>query len=192
MSTSAITEEALAELDATGVLASYQSEGAGGRGGDHVSVAETEDALRIAEDVRAREQALAARERQLAQREQQIAVQQRVVEEEARDPRGRPDEERERCPHSARPPHGLTLSVPTLKSPVRTRGAVAAGADTRGVGQEPSMSVRALRVRQSAPSHRPAARLHRRATRRAQAMRSGAAPTSKVFATRASGYRRAA
>jgi putative secretion ATPase (PEP-CTERM system associated) len=79
-----ITREALAELDATGVLASYHSEGARAAAATSVSVAETEEALRIADEVRRREQALAARERQLAQREQEVAVQQRVVEEEAR------------------------------------------------------------------------------------------------------------
>ena len=79
-----ITREALAELDATGVLASYHSEGARAAAATSLSVAETEEALRIAEEVRRREQALAARERQLAQREHQIAAQQRVVEEEAR------------------------------------------------------------------------------------------------------------
>jgi general secretion pathway protein A len=79
-----ITQEALAELDATGVLASYQSEGAQAAAATSVSVAEAEEAIRIADEVRKREQALAARERQLAQREQQVAVQQRVVEEEAR------------------------------------------------------------------------------------------------------------
>jgi putative secretion ATPase (PEP-CTERM system associated) len=79
-----ITQEALAELDATGVLASYQSEGAQAAVATSVSVAEAQEAMRIADEVRKREQALAARERQLAQREQQVAVQQRVVEEEAR------------------------------------------------------------------------------------------------------------
>ena len=79
-----ITQEALAELDATGVLASYQSEGAHAAAATSVSVAETEEAVRMADDVRKREQALAARERQLAQREQQVAAQQRVVDEEAR------------------------------------------------------------------------------------------------------------
>jgi general secretion pathway protein A len=79
-----IASEALAELDATGVLASYQREAAQAVAAASVSVAETEEALRIADEVRRREQALAARERQLAQREQEIRAQQRVVEEEAR------------------------------------------------------------------------------------------------------------
>jgi putative secretion ATPase (PEP-CTERM system associated) len=79
-----ITQEALAELDATGVLASYQSEGTQAAVATSVSVAEAQEAIRIADDVRRREQALAARERQLAEREQQVAAQQRVVEEEAR------------------------------------------------------------------------------------------------------------
>ena len=79
-----ITQEALAELDATGVLASYQSEGEEAAHATSVSVAETEEALRIADEVRRREQAITARERELARREQAIAVQQKVVEEEAR------------------------------------------------------------------------------------------------------------
>jgi putative secretion ATPase (PEP-CTERM system associated) len=79
-----ITTEALEELDATGVLASYQSEAATAAAAVAVSVADTQEAIRIADDVRKREQALAQRERLLAEREQAIAVQQRVVEEEAR------------------------------------------------------------------------------------------------------------
>jgi putative secretion ATPase (PEP-CTERM system associated) len=79
-----ITSEALAELDATGVLASYQREAAEAAMATSVSVAETEEALRIAEDVRRKEQAIAARERQLQQREQEITAQQRILEEEAR------------------------------------------------------------------------------------------------------------
>jgi putative secretion ATPase (PEP-CTERM system associated) len=90
-----ITQEALAELDVTGVLASYQSEGATAGAAISVSVAETEEALRIAdevrrreqqmaEDARRREQQFAQRERMLAEREQALAAQQRVMEEEAR------------------------------------------------------------------------------------------------------------
>ncbi len=90
-----ITQEALAELDVTGVLASYQTEGAAAGAAISVSVAETQEALRIAdevrrreqqmaEEVRRREQQLAQRERMLADREQAIAAQQRVMEEEAR------------------------------------------------------------------------------------------------------------
>ncbi len=79
-----IAQEALMELDATNVLASYQSEATTAAAASSVSIAETEEALRIADDARKREQALAARERQLAQREQQLAAQQRVMEEEAR------------------------------------------------------------------------------------------------------------
>jgi putative secretion ATPase (PEP-CTERM system associated) len=79
-----ITQEALDELDATGVLATYQNEGAEAAHATSLSVAETEEAIRIADDVRKREQALAARERDLARKEQAITVQQKVVEEEAR------------------------------------------------------------------------------------------------------------
>jgi general secretion pathway protein A len=80
----ATTQEALEELDATGVLASYQKEGEEAAHATSVSVAETEEALRIADEVRRREQALQARERELIRREQAVQVQQRVVEEEAR------------------------------------------------------------------------------------------------------------
>ena len=79
-----ITQDVLAELDATGVLASYQSEGARAAAATRAPVAETEHAMRVADEIRRREQALAARERELAQREQQVAARQRVVEEEAR------------------------------------------------------------------------------------------------------------
>jgi len=78
------TSEALAELDATGVLASYEQEGADAAHATTVSVAETQEALRIADEMRRREQELIARERELARREQAIQDQQRVVEEEAR------------------------------------------------------------------------------------------------------------
>jgi putative secretion ATPase (PEP-CTERM system associated) len=77
-----ITREALAELDATGVLASYQADATAAPAGSF-SVAETEEALRVADEARKREQALAARERELQQREQEIAAQKRAVEEEA-------------------------------------------------------------------------------------------------------------
>jgi hypothetical protein len=80
----ATTREALDELDATGVLASDESEGAEAAHATTVSVAETEEALRLADEMRRREQALIARERELSRREQAIQVQQRVVEEEAR------------------------------------------------------------------------------------------------------------
>ncbi len=79
-----ITREALDELDATGVLASYEAEASEQAAATSVSVAETQEALRMADEVRRREQSLAQRERDLAQREQAIAIQQRVVEEEAR------------------------------------------------------------------------------------------------------------
>jgi putative secretion ATPase (PEP-CTERM system associated) len=79
-----IAQEALAELDVTGILASYDAEAVEAAVATSVSVAETEEALRIADEVRKKEQALAQRERQLAQREQAIAAQQRVLEEETR------------------------------------------------------------------------------------------------------------
>jgi putative secretion ATPase (PEP-CTERM system associated) len=79
-----ITREALAELDVTGVLASYQHEAEAAGAAMSVSVAETQEAIRIADEVRRREQDLAQRERLIAEREQAIAAQQRIVEEEAR------------------------------------------------------------------------------------------------------------
>jgi putative secretion ATPase (PEP-CTERM system associated) len=79
-----IAEDALAELDATGILASYDAEAAEAATASTVSVAETEEALRIADEVRKREQSLALRERQIAQREQALAAQQRIFAEEAR------------------------------------------------------------------------------------------------------------
>jgi putative secretion ATPase (PEP-CTERM system associated) len=79
-----ITREALDELDATGVLASYEAEASEQAAASSVSVAEAQEALRMADEMRRREQTLAQRERDLAQREQAMAIQQRVVEEEAR------------------------------------------------------------------------------------------------------------
>jgi general secretion pathway protein A len=77
-----ITEEALAELDATGVLASYEHEHEGRRPG--ATGTGTTETLRAAEAIRRREQAIAERERLIAQRERALQSQQRVVEEEAR------------------------------------------------------------------------------------------------------------
>jgi putative secretion ATPase (PEP-CTERM system associated) len=79
-----IAEDALAELDATGILAAYDAEAAEAATATTVSVAETEEALRIAEDARRREKELVQRERQVAQREQALAAQQRIFAEEAR------------------------------------------------------------------------------------------------------------
>jgi hypothetical protein len=62
----------------------YENEGAEAAHATTVSVAETEEALRLADEMRRREQALLTRERELSRREQAIQVQQRVVEEEAR------------------------------------------------------------------------------------------------------------
>jgi putative secretion ATPase (PEP-CTERM system associated) len=80
----AIAEEALAELDATGVLASYHSEGVQAAEASSVSIAEAEEAMQQADAVRQRERVLAARERELRDREQALTAQQRVVEEQAR------------------------------------------------------------------------------------------------------------
>jgi general secretion pathway protein A len=80
----AVTEEALAELDATGVLASYHREGTESANATAVSIAEAEEAMRLTDSVRQRERILASRERELYEREQAINAQQRVVEEQAR------------------------------------------------------------------------------------------------------------
>jgi hypothetical protein len=77
-----ITNEALAELDVTGVLASYQREGTPTVAAAAPAIGG--EALRAADEVLKREQALLARERQLAQREQDVRTQQKVVEDEAR------------------------------------------------------------------------------------------------------------
>jgi putative secretion ATPase (PEP-CTERM system associated) len=79
-----IAEEALAELDATGVLASYQTEGARAAVASAVSVAEAQEAMRLTDQMRQRERLMAERERDLLEREQAISAQQRVLEEQAR------------------------------------------------------------------------------------------------------------
>lgn len=79
-----IVEEALAELDTTGVLASYQEESAHAGDAVAMSVAEAEEALRIGNEVRRRERLLDNREQQIRERERALAIQQRVLEEEAR------------------------------------------------------------------------------------------------------------
>jgi putative secretion ATPase (PEP-CTERM system associated) len=86
-----IVSEALEELDATGVLASYHAEGghpeaaappAPGGAGTAAIAAEAPGAGALEEGRRERE--LRQREQQLAVREQALAMQKRVVEEEAR------------------------------------------------------------------------------------------------------------
>jgi len=85
----AIVREALEELDATGVLASYHAEGGhteaavqAPAGGSAPLQAQVD--ARVLDDTRRREDALKSREQQIALREQAIAAQQKVVEEEAR------------------------------------------------------------------------------------------------------------
>ena len=80
----AITEEALAELDATGVLASYHNEGNYSANVSSVSIAEAQEAMQLTDAARQRERALAERERELRDREQALTAQQRVIEEQAR------------------------------------------------------------------------------------------------------------
>ena len=110
-----IAQEALAELDATGVLASYESEGARAAAESAVSVAEAEEALRLADEMRRRERVLAEREKQLAMREQAIAAQQRVVEEEAR------------LLSLARAARPAAAAVPATRVPEAVQTAAAAG-----------------------------------------------------------------
>jgi general secretion pathway protein A len=92
-----IVREALEELDATGVLASYHAEGGHP---EAAPVATTPPATtaatttpaplpatvdpRVVEDARRREDALKQREQQIAVREQAVLAQQKIMEEEAR------------------------------------------------------------------------------------------------------------
>ena len=75
-----IANEALAELDTTGVLASYHRESTltpavpAPVAAPGLFVTDTQEALRQAEDVKKRERDLAAREQQLVQREQELVV----------------------------------------------------------------------------------------------------------------------
>ena len=83
-----IVREALEELDATGVLASYHAEGghpeaaATASSPNEKEPADPADSLLLVE-ARRREEALKQREQQIALREQAIAAQQKVVEQEA-------------------------------------------------------------------------------------------------------------
>ena len=79
-----VTLEALAELDGTGVLASYHSESAQAAQAASVSVAEAQEAMQLTDQVRQRERAVSERERDLRDRELSMQAQQRVVEEQAR------------------------------------------------------------------------------------------------------------
>jgi general secretion pathway protein A len=91
-----IAREALEELDATGVLASYHAEGGHPEAAPPPPAAASPAApagappaaaqadARVLEDARRREEALRSREQQITLREQAIAAQQKVVEEEAR------------------------------------------------------------------------------------------------------------
>jgi general secretion pathway protein A len=79
-----IVQEALAELDATGVLASYDAEYVEAAAASSVAIGDTEEALNQADEVRRREQFVTQRERQIAQREEALAAQRLVIAEEAR------------------------------------------------------------------------------------------------------------
>jgi general secretion pathway protein A len=87
----AITQEALAELDATGVLASYEEEArpsaaaAAPATAAAVATAAEDEARRVVAEVQARELALTARERELARREHELATRQRRLDEDARE-----------------------------------------------------------------------------------------------------------
>jgi general secretion pathway protein A len=86
----AIVREALEELDATGVLASYHAEGGHPEAAPPPTTVTPAPAApsqvdpRQLEEARRRDEALKTREQQIAVREQALAAQQKVVEEEAR------------------------------------------------------------------------------------------------------------
>jgi hypothetical protein len=80
----ATAQEALGELDTTGVLASYQSEGSLAAGSAPLSIVDAQDAMQFTDAVRQRERNLIERERDLRDREQALTAQQRVLEEQAR------------------------------------------------------------------------------------------------------------
>jgi putative secretion ATPase (PEP-CTERM system associated) len=88
-----IVQEALDELDATGVLASYHAEGGHPEAAIAAATAAVPAAVtaaaptpdpRAVEEARRRENELQQREQQLAMREQALAAQKKVMEEEAR------------------------------------------------------------------------------------------------------------
>jgi type II secretory pathway predicted ATPase ExeA len=79
-----VVTEALAELDATGVLASYHSEGIQAAAATSVSVSEAAEAMRLADSMRRRETEMVDRERLLREREVAVAAQQRILEEQTR------------------------------------------------------------------------------------------------------------
>jgi general secretion pathway protein A len=82
-----IAREALEELDATGVLASYHAEGGHPEAARPAPAApKSADAPEPVpnDEARRRDEALRAREQQIALREQAVAAQQKIVEEEAR------------------------------------------------------------------------------------------------------------
>ena len=79
-----VATEALAELDATGVLASYHSESVQAATATSVSVSEAAEAMRLADSMRRRETEIVDRERHLREREVAVAAQQRVLEEQTR------------------------------------------------------------------------------------------------------------
>jgi len=86
-----IVQDALQELDATGVLASYHAEGGHpeaavppGSGQPPSAPAAVSGDTQGAEIARQRERALAQREQQIALREQALEAQKKVIEEEAR------------------------------------------------------------------------------------------------------------
>jgi putative secretion ATPase (PEP-CTERM system associated) len=80
----ATAQEALGELDTTGVLASYQSEGSLAAGSAPLSIVDAQDAMQFTDAVRQLERNLSERERDLRDREQALTAQQRVLEEQAR------------------------------------------------------------------------------------------------------------
>ena len=148
-----ITREALAELDVTGVLASYQAEGIQAATAAAVSVAETQEALRLADEMRRREALLAQRERDIAQREQALTAQQRVVEEEARLLAAARAARPGPPPAGPLPPAGINTAAPASGNPLASSG-VSPAAPTRmsGLGSAPVSPVPPTRMSGLAPT----------------------------------------
>jgi putative secretion ATPase (PEP-CTERM system associated) len=116
-----VAQEALAELDATGVLASYDAEAVEAATATSVAIGDTAEALSKAEEVRQREQVVTQRERQLVQREQALAAQRRVLAEEAR----LLEASRRVTPEA--PPGAATMSAPAAAgAPAAVAGPAAA------------------------------------------------------------------
>jgi general secretion pathway protein A len=177
----AIAREALEELDATGVLASYHAEGGHPEAAPAPARAEAAparvdapaassagapsqaDTRAIDEEARKREDALKQREQQIAMREQAIAAQQKVMEEEAR------------LLATVRSAHTTTVVAP---APVSAPAAVGAPAAAGAPGVLNATS--ATSATTAAPA--PATRVVPVAPRAAPAPRPPAGPTAATYA----------